>query len=134
MFPAPKKVGFKAPLTEEIVTSRFTMRHSDIGAGQDESVSTLDLNEAAEEGVEVAVEEKDAESKSPHTGDKRESEDEEEREDESYPTTPVAGRRKRHRQWRWTLGPVESEEGSTAESSPRETDAEGASREGEKGS
>lgn len=42
----------------------------------------------------------------PQTGEKRESSDEED--SDTCPATPVAGRRKRHRQWRWTLGPVEA--------------------------
>lgn len=122
MFPAAKKVSFRAPLTEEVVTEKFTLRHSDIETVEDGSVSTLDLNEVKQDvgreddAVEPQKEERmDAPLKvkttSPHTGDKRESSDEEEDEeerDESYPTTPVAGRRKRHRQWRWTLGPVGS--------------------------
>ena len=125
MFPPPKKVGFKAPLTEEIVTTKFTMRHSDIEVEADSSISTLDLNEAKQTSVvEDEAEEGDAgqetdmtassAASSPHTGDKRESSDEEEDEadDASYPTTPIAGRRKRHRMWRWTLGPVGSSETS----------------------
>lgn len=110
MFPLAKKVGFKAPLTEEIKTTKFTLRHSDIESSSS-TISTLDLNETKDdvEQKKVVVETKETEVASPHTGDKRESSDEEEDEDgDSYPTTPVAGRRKRHRQWRWTLGPAES--------------------------
>lgn len=39
-------------------------------------------------------------------GGKRDSSSDDENESDSCPATPVAGRRKRHRQWRWTLGPV----------------------------
>ena len=47
-------------------------------------------------------------------GLKREPSDDEE-DNDSCPATPVAGRRKRHRQWVWTLGPIE----------PTSTDKEG---------
>jgi len=39
-------------------------------------------------------------------GGKRESSSDEEDESATCPATPVAGRRKRHRQWRWTIAPV----------------------------
>ncbi len=45
----------------------------------------------------------------PRTGDKRDSSDEED--SDTCPATPIAGRRKRHRQWRWTLGPTGSRAG-----------------------
>lgn len=113
MFPPAKKVGFKAPLTEEIKTSKYTLRHSDIESSAS-TISTLDLNESKEsepDKVAEVEEVKAVETTSPQTGDKRESSDEEDDDDnESYPTTPVAGRRKRHRQWQWTLGPVQSAE------------------------
>lgn len=123
MFPAAKKVGFRAPLTEEITTTRFTLRHSDIGASAS-TISTLDLNDA-QRGEEVKGEEKkEVEVVEPQTGEKRESEDEGEEDGETYPTTPVAGRRKRHRQWRWTLGSAGSNDSS---SDAQESSIEGSS-------
>lgn len=128
MFPPAKKVGFKAPLTEEITTAKFTLRHSDIESSSS-TISTLDLNESAEERDERVVREEKGEKKkskegkgatSPQTGEKRESSNDEEDDGdgETYPTTPVAGRRKRHRQWRWTLGPVRSTDASTSDETP----------------
>ncbi|KAG9185540.1 hypothetical protein G6011_06871 [Alternaria panax] len=46
--------------------------------------------------------------KSPRTGEKRDSSSSEDDSD-SAPETPVAGRRKRTRDWRWTLGPLPSD-------------------------
>ncbi|KAJ4368858.1 hypothetical protein N0V83_005940 [Neocucurbitaria cava] len=42
--------------------------------------------------------------KAPRVGDKRDSSSSED--DSDCPETPVAGRRKRRRDWRWTLGPL----------------------------
>lgn len=108
MLPVSKKVLFRAQLTEVIETTKFTMRHSDIKA----SLAILATTEAdrQEEGGVGAVQnaQEDASDEkstmqTPRTGEKRDSSD-----DESYtcPATPVAGRQKRHRQWRWTLGHV----------------------------
>ncbi|KAM3418812.1 hypothetical protein BST61_g4780 [Cercospora zeina] len=123
MFPAPKKVAFREPLTEDVKTTRFTLRHSDI----ESSTSTISTLELTPSDSEVDQDTKEQDNKrpdqpdrrpattsppSPHTGDKRESSDEEESDSDSCPATPVAGRRKRHRQWVWTLGPVDGEEKS----------------------
>jgi hypothetical protein len=110
MFPSSKKVAFRAPLTEEIKTTKYTMAHSDISSS---TISTLELPPPAhpqEEGkvhreAQSEKSEQDPSSSSPHTGEKRESSDEED--SDACSATPVAGRRKRHRQWRWTLGPIE---------------------------
>jgi hypothetical protein len=113
MFPAVKRVVFRSPLTEEITTTRFTMRHSDIDSSQS-SISTLELPAVQESHEGSATDVKaptevpnrigNAGSSSPRTGDKRDSSDEED--NESCLATPVAGRQKRHRQWVWTLSPV----------------------------
>ncbi|OCK83207.1 hypothetical protein K432DRAFT_322682 [Lepidopterella palustris CBS 459.81] len=42
----------------------------------------------------------------PKTGDKRDSSSSESDSEDSCPETPVAGRRKRRREWVWTLGPI----------------------------
>ncbi|KAF2214670.1 hypothetical protein CERZMDRAFT_90184 [Cercospora zeae-maydis SCOH1-5] len=121
MFPAPKKVAFREPLTEDVTTTRFTLRHSDIESSTS-TISTLELTPTDSEVDEDPQELDDQRPRqadgrpatnsppSPHTGDKRESSDEEESDSDSCPATPVAGRRKRHRQWVWTLGPVDGEE------------------------
>ena len=126
MFPAAKKVGFRAPLTEEIRTEKYTMKHSDIESSTS-TISTLELSPAEkkkdgevqdkrEEGTQTDVEESTVTS--PQTGDKRESSDEEEEDSDTCPATPVAGRKKRHRQWVWTLGPIKPE----AEDQPPEAE------------
>ncbi|KAF2169801.1 hypothetical protein M409DRAFT_20216 [Zasmidium cellare ATCC 36951] len=116
MFPAAKKVAFKAPLTEDIQTTKYTMKHSDIESSTS-TISTLELSpsektstvdeddEDDEDEKSETVEVEKKEASSPHTGDKRESSDEEDDSD-SCPATPVAGRKKRHRDWRWTLDPI----------------------------
>jgi len=117
MFPAAKKVAFRSPLTEDVKTEKYTLKHSDIESSAS-TISTLDLNDVKEDDEKVVKKvEKKQRASSPQTGEKRESSDEEDDddEDESYPTTPVAGRRKRHRQWTWTLGPVDHAPSSTEE-------------------
>lgn len=115
MFPTAKKVAFRAPLTEDITTERYTMRHSDIESSIS-TISTLELSppdtEKAEEISEGDAHKLNSKSKgkkarSPQTGEKRESSDEDD--SDTCPATPVAGRKKRSREWVWTLGPVETE-------------------------
>jgi hypothetical protein len=114
MFPAAKKVAFRAPLTEDITTERYTMKHSDIDSSIS-TISTLELSppdsEKPKKMSEGDVHKLNARSKekkaaSPQTGDKRESSDEDD--SDTCPATPVAGRKKRSREWVWTLGPVEA--------------------------
>jgi hypothetical protein len=111
LFPAPKKVGFRNELEEEIVNTEYTLRHSDILSDASER-STLELSppkkgvrkdasDYQQEGANLVTEK----VTSPLVGIKREAKDEEE-ESDSVPATPVAGRRQKDRQWRWTLGPV----------------------------
>lgn len=117
MFPLPKRVAFRAPLTEDIKTSKYTMAHSDIDSSNS-TISTLELPSPAQELKHDKTKEVHAEDAkdgaaedtlvaSPRTGEKRESSDEDD--SDTCPATPVAGRRKKSRQWRWTLGPVEPE-------------------------
>jgi len=94
LFPPIKRVKFQLPLAEEIHTSKYSLRHSDIPSRE---VSPSPLS-CREENL--------------HAGDKRESpsllEHDSDDEDESeYPKTPIAGRRKKMREWVWTLGPIE---------------------------
>jgi len=117
MFPTAKKVAFAAPLTEDITTEKYTMRHSDIESSVS-TISTLELSppetnklevegegNALKSGAKTATAKKST-SSSPRTGEKRESSDEED--SDTCPATPVAGRKKRHREWVWTLGPVDT--------------------------
>lgn len=133
MFPATKKVAFKAPLTEDIQTTKYTMKHSDIESSTS-TISTLELSQPEKASVcndeeiekpqlkDDEVEKKKVPS-SPHTGNKRESSDEEDDSD-SCPATPVAGRKKRHREWRWTLGPIgpSSDQQHQQQQQPQDTD------------
>lgn len=118
MFPQAKKVSFRAPLTEDIKNERYTMKHSDIESSSS-TISTLELSppeNVEQKGQEVKEAEiaKDATgASSPQRGEKRESSDEED--SDTCPATPVAGRRKRHRQWVWTLGPIKPAERTSGE-------------------
>ncbi|EME50264.1 hypothetical protein DOTSEDRAFT_41385 [Dothistroma septosporum NZE10] len=112
MFPATKQVSFRTPLTEDIKTSTYTMKHSDIESSTS-TISTLELSPPDSTpdhkvSSEASIDDKQDETAhlttSPQTGDKRESSDEED--SDICPATPVAGRKKRHRQWVWTLDPV----------------------------
>lgn len=118
-FPATKRVAFREPLTEEVKTTHFTLRHgNDVSPEAPEApVSTIDLppsdslTEQTTEGLnDEHIQETHHRSRPdwPHTGDKRDSSDEEDSEDGPCPATPVAGRRKRQRQWTWTLAKVDS--------------------------
>ncbi|KAK1815992.1 hypothetical protein LTR12_009589 [Friedmanniomyces endolithicus] len=113
MFPAAKKVVFRAPLTEDIKTSRYTMAHSDIEISIT-SIPIIDTDPvkgtegqvpAMATNLEANVDAACVAATAPHTGEKRESSDEED--SDTCPATPVAGRRKKSRVWRWTLGPVD---------------------------
>lgn len=111
MFPAPKKVAFKALLTEEIRNEKYTLRHSDIETSRSEpeskALDAVDDDDVADIEVVEATAMPKSKATSPKTGDKRDSSDEED--SDTCPATPVAGRKKRHRQWRWTLGPNKEE-------------------------
>lgn len=122
MFPGAKKVAFRAPLTEDIVTEKYTMRHSDLESSMS-TISTLELSPAEPEAdkpkaksegdaLKLGVKaEKKKSASSPRTGDKRDSSDEDD--SDTCPATPVAGRKKRHREWVWTLGPIKPTQSSS---------------------
>ena len=127
MFPTSKKVAFAAPLTEDIINEKYTMRHSDIESSVS-TISTLELSppetnklevegegNALKSGAKMVTTTKKGTKSSPRTGEKRESSDEED--SDTCPATPVAGRKKRHRDWVWTLGPVDTT--STSNDKPR---------------
>lgn len=90
------------------------MRHSDIESSIS-TISTLELSppdtdkqEELSEGDahKISTKSKGKKARSPQTGEKRESSDEDD--SDTCPATPVAGRKKRSREWVWTLGPVET--------------------------
>ncbi|CZT17286.1 uncharacterized protein RCC_03120 [Ramularia collo-cygni] len=113
MFPPAKKVAFRTPLEEEVITKKYTLRHIDI-ASSTSTISTLELSPTKKEAgpcdspkeddlkpsksVDVATTKK---LSGPQPGEKRESSDEED--SDTAASTPVAGRRKRSRRWVWTL-------------------------------
>ncbi|EKG21708.1 hypothetical protein MPH_00928 [Macrophomina phaseolina MS6] len=141
MFPAAKRVSFRANLTEEIVTTKYTMAHSDI-ASSSSTISSLalDTSNATESEPSVSAPTKttlptlstlpsrtavqlDTQISKPagsataqrHSTErarcqKRESPSDSESDSDSCPETPVAGRRKRRREWKWTLGPIDGQE------------------------
>ena len=124
MFPATKQVSFRTPLTEDIKTSTYTMKHSDIESSTS-TISTLELSPPEKTiDLKASSDTSSGERKgeaaqsppSPQTGDKRESSDEDD--SDTCPATPVAGRKKRHRQWVWTLGPVVSSMKDAASTEP----------------
>lgn len=120
MFPGKKTVTFKAALTEDIQNSKYTQRHSDIEASSLTILLPQHEGEAmrfaaAAAAVVSTVDGAPTQARSnsvialcPPTGNKRESPDE--YDGDTCPQTPVAGRRKRTRQWRWTIGSAAHEE------------------------
>ncbi|KAF2201933.1 hypothetical protein GQ43DRAFT_370259 [Delitschia confertaspora ATCC 74209] len=113
LFPATKSVSFRTPLEEEIKTVKYTMAHSDIEAPSSEEPSESSDQSSSEQSSSSAFSslEGSPRPREPRTGEKRDSSSSEEESDDSCPETPVAGRRKRSRDWRWTLGPLEKSSG-----------------------
>ncbi|KAF4542956.1 uncharacterized protein LTHEOB_7210 [Lasiodiplodia theobromae] len=136
MFPATKRVSFRTNLTEDIVTTKYTMAHSDI-ASSSSTISSLALDTDASEDVTATAPtatttlpsrtaaKLDLQLSKPtlvqvttaqhHSTErprcaKRESPSDSESDSDSCPATPVAGRRKRRREWKWTLGPVNGQQ------------------------
>ncbi|KAF2829685.1 hypothetical protein CC86DRAFT_367633 [Ophiobolus disseminans] len=145
MFPAEKRVSFRMPLEEEITNVKYTLAHSDL----ESSVSTLstlasvessDSNSSAMQHSLRSESTKPAPSKSvstlssslesspqpkqPRTGEKRDSSSSEDDSDTGG-QTPVAGRRKRTREWKWTLDPIpgHKSESSTTSSATTSEDS-----------
>ncbi|KAF2447284.1 hypothetical protein P171DRAFT_483330 [Karstenula rhodostoma CBS 690.94] len=149
LFPAEKRVSFRAPLEEEIKTVKYTLAHSDI----ESSVSTISSlattsSEESETATPLSINTKPTSTASPtlsipsssssssssfaslqtsprpggpRAGDKRDSSDSD---SDSCPETPVAGRRKRRRDWRWTLGPLPSDASTSPSASTSEATSE----------
>lgn len=118
-FPAPKRVSYRNPLEEEIRNVQFTARHYDLSSDE-ESVPETTSAEVEEEsdgssGASGSSDE-DGAAGSPHLSRKRKSSRSHRQiravairdgfDQEEGPQTPVQGRRKRRREWRWTLGPL----------------------------
>lgn len=121
MFPSIKRVAFRPQLTEEIQTTTYTLKHSDIDTGLPSPslpapqaaeaaplLSKLDDEDDTVETHQLMV----TQLRSPRTGEKRDSSSDEDDGDDNvmFPKTPIAGRRKRMREWTWTLGPLNGSE------------------------
>lgn len=140
MFPAEKRVSFRSPLEEEIKTVKYTWANSDLDSSSSTvtslgSTSTDDAaaaspaatparqsspsspsaqpTPAAKPAVATIESSPRARKPPPRLGDKRDSSESEDDSD-TCPQTPVAGRRKRSRDWRWTLGKLPGDTSSTA--------------------
>lgn len=117
MFPSTKRVSFRTELTEDIVTSTYVLAHSDLenaDAWSNLPESSLVIRKALSKPSstsvtvpDTAVETVAAEAcaSSAHDGGYGVEGDVE---SDICPVTPVAGRRKRMREWVWTLGPITS--------------------------
>ncbi|KAF2745858.1 hypothetical protein M011DRAFT_469117 [Sporormia fimetaria CBS 119925] len=137
LFPAEKRVSFRTPLEEEIKTSKYTLAHSDLQSSTSSESTIASTDRTSSSGSDSSSQKpSDAQpssdttpsststaqppnaalttpskARSPQIGDKRDSS---ESDSDSAPETPVAGRRKRRRDWRWTLGPLPSTRDSSA--------------------
>ncbi|KAL2351966.1 hypothetical protein BJ546DRAFT_989786 [Cryomyces antarcticus] len=132
MFPAMKRVSFRTPLAEDIKTEKYTLAHSDIESSSSSTISSIESSQSEssnapssppQSGLEQEQDqdqdqghdlkevtaERRAARRAPRTGDKRDSD---ESDSDTPPETPVAGRRKKSREWVWTLGPISKEQSS----------------------
>ncbi|KAL4808387.1 hypothetical protein BDV18DRAFT_99160 [Aspergillus unguis] len=146
-FPTKKHVSYRNPLEEEIKTVKYTARHSDIvSESENESCETSSDDESdystsslvSSETTPSDDEENTAESTLDKKKKKRKYRSHERQvravalmeglQDPYNPTSltpqsPLQGRFKRRREWRWTLGPLE-EVGSTPDASGSQTGIE----------
>ncbi|TKA65065.1 hypothetical protein B0A49_06001 [Cryomyces minteri] len=128
MFPATKRVSFRTPLAEDIKTEKYTLAHSDIESSSSSTISSIVSSQSESSNAPSSPtqsgpeqeQEQDHTSKeptaerrparrAPRTGDKRDSD---ESDSDTPLETPVAGRRKKSREWVWTLGPISKEQPS----------------------
>ncbi|KAF2036144.1 hypothetical protein EK21DRAFT_42324, partial [Setomelanomma holmii] len=154
MFPAEKRVSFRTPLEEEITTVKYTLAHSDIessvstlssvasSASTDSASPAIhhSLNSDSTKAASLSPVQSPADSASasfstlessprprePRTGEKRDSSSSED-ESDTCPETPVAGRRKRTRDWRWTLAPLPGSNKSASSTTSDATTSEDSS-------
>jgi hypothetical protein len=169
IFPTEKHVSFRSPLEEEIKTTRYVWKHSDIESEEIVSIDAAVIESAspedtptttfsiaqvlsAQESIDGSWAASSAPSEpstafteaslfspppsavrlslrpgrsrlrihSPKIGDKRDSSSESD--SDSCPETPVAGPRKRRREWVWTLGPIPTGGGESQEAGHASTD------------
>lgn len=127
-FPAPKRVAYCFPLEEEIKTTRFTTSHLDLLSDESEEATKSDGSEDSEGSQPSDSSEEDEEregNKGEKSGPRKKRKSVEGhsqrqvqaaalrdglRDEAEYePTTPAHGsrRKRRRREWKWTLGPVD---------------------------
>ncbi|KAK3215067.1 hypothetical protein GRF29_19g2108628 [Pseudopithomyces chartarum] len=149
LFPAEKRVSFRTPLEEEIKTVKYTLSalqasaHAHLESSTSSLATTSSEDSEAPAATVLAINtkasgasvpsplspptrssstfsslESSPRPKGPRIGDKRDSS---ESDSDSCPETPVAGRRKRRRDWKWTLGPLPSDKATSSLSSSEAT-------------
>jgi hypothetical protein len=114
-FPAPKKVAFRAELVDEIVTSRYILRHVDLSSSEDESASSgsddQNNNSSDEESsqaqqISIVVDEVSVRGRSKRkavsVSSSPANKTELEAEDRARGSSARRSKRKRRR-WEWTL-------------------------------
>lgn len=106
MFPSPKKVSFRAPLTEDIHNEVYTLAHSDIDSAPFSMTSLEPLPTGHGKYVQQHKKNTTLPIREPNCGDKRDSSSEDDSDSDICPSTPVTRRSKRPREWVWTLGPI----------------------------
>jgi hypothetical protein len=114
MFPSPKKVSFRAPLTEDIHNNIYTLAHSDIDFTSSSTSALETLPSGHGHYVQQQQKHKRAAAAalpirtptSPACGDKRDSSSEDDSDSDICPSTPITRKSKKPREWVWTLGPI----------------------------
>lgn len=107
-------MSFRAPLTEDISTVIYTRQHADVESDDDEEPSLLASEGDADGKHRHPSALKTQAVKSLGNDDMDAPEDDD---SDKCPATPVAGRRKTDREWRWTLASPPSD--AQEERSPR---------------
>ncbi|KAL4953810.1 hypothetical protein BDW69DRAFT_164540 [Aspergillus filifer] len=126
-FPTKKQVSYRNPLEEEIITVKYTARHSDIVSDEETGSCETSSDDDSDYSTSSLVSSEttpsdDERSASEPNGDKKKKKRKyrsNERQvraiarmeglEDPYtrtPQTPRQGRLKRRREWRWTLGPL----------------------------
>jgi len=132
-FPAPKRVAYRTPLEEEIRTFRFVARHSDLPSDESGPETQSDGSEDSDGSKHSDSTDEETEGNNSKLRKKRKSiEGHSERqiraaairdglaEDAEFePSTPAhtSQRKRRRREWKWTLGPLDENNGAATSSS-----------------
>ncbi|CAD0084534.1 unnamed protein product [Aureobasidium vineae] len=112
MFPSPKKVSFRAPLTEDIRNDIYTLAQSDFDFRSTSPTAIEPLPSGHGHYIQSQQKHKRAATlpirtpASPACGDKRDSSSEDDSDSDICPSTPITRTSKKPREWVWTLGPI----------------------------